>query len=142
MMAPEDILRVKESFARIAPSAEHVAADFYARLFVRDPKLRAMFPADMETQGRKLLMALTRAVAALDRIEEAVPALRELGARHRGYGVKAGHYRLVGEVLIDTLHAADSPHWSPALAAAWGAVYGLVSGAMRDGAAAKDRHAA
>ena len=30
---------------------------------------------------------------------------RALGARHRGYGVRAGHYRLAREVMVDSLTA-------------------------------------
>ena len=54
-MNPADIQLVRNGFAAVATNREGFAAAFFARLFARDPGLRALFATDMTTQGNKLV---------------------------------------------------------------------------------------
>jgi hypothetical protein len=47
----------------------------------------------MTEQGRKLMAMLAMVVARLERLDEIVPAVEELGRRHAGYGVEDSHLR-------------------------------------------------
>src|SRR5688572_13403050 len=94
---------VQTSFATIAPIADDAAALFYHRLFDLDPSLRQMFRGDMAGQRKKLMQMLTAAVKGLDRLEQLVPAVQELGRRHAAYGVTDAHYGTVGSALLWTL---------------------------------------
>src|SRR5262245_56542459 len=94
---------VQESFAAIAPIADDVAALFYRRLFEIDPALEPMFKGNMAEQRRKLMHMLTAAVKGLDRLDQLVPLVQDLGRRHGGYGVEDRHYDTVAEALIWTL---------------------------------------
>ena len=78
---------VQESFATIAPIADDAAVLFYRRLFEMDPSLQGMFRGDMAEQRKKLMQMLTAAVKGLDRLDQLVPVVKELGRRHAGYGV-------------------------------------------------------
>src|SRR6185503_20952346 len=73
---------VQDSFATIAPIADDAAALFYRRLFELDPSLERMFPGDMTGQRKKLMQMLTAAVKGLDRLEQLVPVVEDLGRRH------------------------------------------------------------
>ena len=54
---------------------------------------------------------------------------RHLGVRHRGYGVTAEHYRLMGDALLGAL-AEQCSDWTPELAEAWSLAYNLTTEAM------------
>src|SRR5262245_59997381 len=94
---------VQESFADIAPIADDAAALFYRRLFEIDPSLRHMFRGEMAEQRKKLMQMLTAAVKGLDRLDQLIPVVQELGRRHAVYGVADAHYETVGEALLWTL---------------------------------------
>src|SRR5262245_42314717 len=91
---------VQESFAAVAPIADDAAALFYRRLFELDTSLQRMFKGDMTEQRRKLMQMLTAAVKGLDRLDQLVPVVEELGRRHVGYGVADEHYDTVGAALL------------------------------------------
>jgi len=125
---------VQASFARLAPSADAVAAMFYRELFVLDPDLRKLFRGDIAQQGRKLMSMLGTAIANLDRLEDIVPAVRDLGRRHAGYGVEAADYQTVALALIRTLEQGLGTDFTPALREAWANCYRVLAGEMLAGA--------
>ena len=125
---------VQESFATIAPIADDAAALFYRRLFEIDPSLRSMFPGEMSEQRKKLMQMITAAVKGLDRLEQLVPVVRDLGRRHAGYGVKDEHYGTVGAALLWTLEKGLGAAFTPETKAAWAAVYGLLARTMQQAA--------
>ena len=57
-----------------------------------------------------------------------------LGARHRGYGVKARHYRLMGQALMASLAAALGPTVDAGGRGGWGLAYNLTAETMMTGA--------
>lgn len=138
-MTGEQIRLVRESFEKVAPMADTAAQLFYARLFDLDPSLESLFKGDMVEQGRKLMQMLGVAVKSLERLEQVVPAVEALGARHVAYGVRQEHYRTVGRALIWTLRKGLREEFTPEAEAAWAEVYAALSGAMKSGAAAAAR---
>jgi hemoglobin-like flavoprotein len=125
---------VQESFARIAPIADDAAALFYRCLFEIDPSLRQMFRGDMTEQRKKLMQMLTAAVKGLDRLDQLVPVVQELGRRHAAYGVADAHYDTVGSALLWTLETGLGALFTPETREAWATVYGLLATTMRDAA--------
>lgn len=136
-MTPDQITLVQQSFDLIRPDADAVAVMFYERLFALDPSLRAMFPAQMDEQRRKLMTMLGTAVGGLRKLDALVPAVQDLGRRHAGYGVRDEHYATVGAALIMTLREGLGAAFTPELEAAWGAAFTLLAGAMQVGAASR-----
>ena len=63
--------------------------------------------------------------------------LRNLGLRHAGYGVVAGHYATVGAALMKTLEQGLGDAWTPEAAQAWASVYAVMSDSMLEGATAQ-----
>ena len=112
MTAAQKVL-VQQSFAKVVPQADVAAALFYGRLFDLDPGLRSLFKGDITEQGRKLMTMLATAVKGLDRPDELLPAVRNLGARHAGYGVKDEHYDTVAAALLWTLERGLGPDFTP-----------------------------
>jgi NAD(P)H-flavin reductase len=126
---------IRSSFAVVAPQAEEVARHFYATLFSQAPQTRDLFPVNMEVQRSRLLRALVHVVQMVDRPDELVPFLEQLGRDHRKFGVLAEHYDAVGAALISAVAEFAGPAWTPRVARAWTESYGTVARAMRTAAA-------
>jgi hemoglobin-like flavoprotein len=60
--------------------------------------------------------------------------LRDLGARHVAYGAEREHYPVVGEVLIASMAEIAGSAWTAEYERAWGEAFGIVAGAMLEGA--------
>jgi len=125
---------VQDSFATIVPIADDAAALFYQRLFELDATLQGMFRGNMIEQRKKLMQMLTAAVKGLDRLEQLVPVLQDLGRRHVHYGVRDEHYETVGAALLWTLEMGLGSAFTTETREAWTAVYGLLAATMKDAA--------
>jgi hemoglobin-like flavoprotein len=125
---------VQNSFATIVPIADDAAALFYQRLFELDPSLQGMFRGNMIEQRKKLMQMLTAAVKGLDRIEQLVPVVQDLGRRHIHYGVRDEHYDTVGAALLWTLEMGLGSAFTEETREAWTAVYGLLAATMKEAA--------
>jgi|SRR6266478_2863858 len=129
-MTPDQVKLVQQSFAKVAPIADQAAVIFYDRLFEVAPQVRAMFPADLTEQRKKLMAMLAVVVNGLGNLETILPAASALATRHVSYGAKAEHYRVVGGALLWTLEKGLGDSWTPDVADAWTAAYGTLSGFM------------
>jgi nitric oxide dioxygenase len=129
-MTPDQVKLVHDSFSKVAPISETAALLFYDRLFEIAPQVRAMFPSDMTEQRKKLMAMLAVVVSGLGNLSSILPAASALAKRHVGYGAKAEHYPVVGAALLWTLEKGLGDAWTPAVADAWGAAYGTLSGYM------------
>ena len=129
-MNPTQVKLVQESFSKVVPISEAAAAIFYDLLFEVAPSVKAMFPADMTEQRKKLMGMLAAVVGGLGKLESILPAASALAKRHVGYGAKPEHYPVVGGALLYTLEKGLGEGWTPELADAWTAVYGTLSGYM------------
>lgn len=135
-MTGEQITLVQDSFRKVLPIADAAASLFYARLFDLDPALESLFKGDIVEQGRKLMQMIGVAVKSLDRLEQILPAVQALGARHVAYGVREKDYETVGRALIWTLRKGLGDDFTPELEAAWAEVYSTLAGAMKAAASA------
>ena len=127
-MTQDQVKLVQQSFAKVAPISETAAVLFYDRLFEVAPQVRAMFPADMTEQRKKLMAMLVAVVNGLANLDSILPAASALAKRHVAYGARAEHYPVVGSALLWTLEKGLGEAWTPELADAWTAAYGTLSG--------------
>jgi hemoglobin-like flavoprotein len=134
-MSPTQIELVQTSFNDVKPVAAVAAELFYNRLFTLDPSLRPLFKGDMKRQGDLLMTMLAAAVRGLSNLEALAPVVRQMGARHAGYGVRAEHYQTVGAALLWTLEQGLGAKFTPAVREAWAATYELLAEVMQLGAA-------
>lgn len=130
-MTDEQINLVRASFAKIELVAEEAAVLFYVRLFKLDPDLRRLFKTDIREQGLKLMQMLAVVVEGLDRLDRLIPAVRELGARHAGYGVEDRHYETVGAALLWMLEKALDDDFDAETNEAWAIAYNLLAQVMK-----------
>ena len=128
-MTPDQIDQVQHVIGLIGEHPEF-SERFYARLFEAAPETQPMF-SDLASQQRKLtdelaaMVDLLRDLPALDRRAQA------LGGRHRGYGVRAGHYALARSVMIATLHEVLGADFGPDQEEAWDRATSLITELMQ-----------
>lgn len=129
-----DILRLKDSFSKIAMHGDEVPLFFYSDLFIKHPETRDLFPVSMKAQREHLIGALAQIVSQVDRVDELSVFLQGLGRDHRKFGAVAEHYGVVRDSLLDTLAHFAGDTWTPELAADWKEAYGVVASVMIEAA--------
>ena len=130
-----NVVLVQRSWEQVLPIADAAAQQFYSRLFDLVPSLRHLFrQTDIAEQRKKLMQMITAAVKGLDRLEQLVPVVEDLGRRHAAYGVQDRHYETVGQALLWTLEMGLGSAFTPETKGAWAAVYGLLATTMKNAA--------
>lgn len=132
-----EVETLEESFDLVAPQGDELVRTFYDRLFEAAPAVKPLFAnVDMERQRQALLNMLVVLRESLRDLDDIVPDLEDLGARHAEYGAQPAHYPVVGEVLIAAMTEVAGDKWKPEYTAAWQEAYGVVQNVMLSGAAA------
>jgi NAD(P)H-flavin reductase/hemoglobin-like flavoprotein len=125
---------LKESWTLVEEQQERLAGYFYARIFLKQPAIREMFPVTMDVQRARLLGAIVTAVQAVDDPERFDDYLRSLGRDHRKFNVMAEQYEVVGAALIESLRAFARDQWTPEYDQAWRDAYDVIARKMLAGA--------
>lgn len=141
-LTARDVMLVRTSFSRVVPIQDIIASLFYDRLFAKAPQVRQLFPDDLAGQKLKLMALLTTCVGRLHDLSALTPTIRDLGARHAGYGAKPEHYSIVAEALIWSLAKGLGAAFTPEARSAWTKVYDLLATAMQSGATGVTRKSA
>ena len=131
-MTPEQIRIVEVTIATV--DLVDLTADFYRRAFEGHPALVDMFTTDRDVQRARFAEELAVIVTSIRRYDGFVSTTRSLGARHYEYGVRAAHFRLMGEALIGALAAAHGDAWTDEVDEAWRVAYSLTAETMMAGA--------
>jgi hemoglobin-like flavoprotein len=101
--------------------------EFYRRLFELAPDARSMFTLDIERQAKKFSDMLAWVIGHLENPDELRRQMRELGARHKGYGVKVDQYAPVGAALIWMFQHTLGARFTPEMEEAWLEAYAFIS---------------
>ena len=125
---------VQHSWDKLEPLVTHVAELFYDRLFELDPSLEELLPPSLTKPSTQLVQVLGQAVAGANDLSRIAPVLRELGRRHRDYGVRVGHYVTAGDALLWTLEQSLAEDFTPRMKEAWEATYQALSALLLEGA--------
>ncbi len=126
---------LEQSFEKVKPRADEFAASFYDNLFVAHPEVKPLFAETNMVKQRKLLLAsLVLVVENLRKPEVLEKAVKNLGAKHVGYGTVPQHYPAVGEAILTTFEQYLQQDWTPEVKQAWVDAFGAISTLMLDGA--------
>jgi hemoglobin-like flavoprotein len=125
---------VRDSFKKVVPISAVAASLFYGRLFELNPKLQPLFKGDLKEQGRKLMAMLGLVVAGLHQLDTLMPAVRDLGRRHAGYGVTDADYETVASALLWTLEQGLGSDFTADTRNAWIACYSVLASEMKSAA--------
>jgi nitric oxide dioxygenase len=125
---------VRDSFQSVQAYGTSVVVLFYGRLFEIAPETRALFKIDIREQSRKLVETLGMTIEALDKFDELLPVLAELGRKHVGYGVQPYQYEQLRSALLWALGQALGLEFDRETRAAWDQLLSMISAVMLDGA--------
>lgn len=115
-----DVSAVRDSFDLLLARSDEFARRFYEHLFADFPDTAPLFEhVDLVRQRKKLFAMVTLVVTHLDRVDLVHPVLRELGARHLGYGVPDAFYDAFVSTFLRTLGESLPALWSRELATSW-----------------------
>jgi hemoglobin-like flavoprotein len=131
-VTPAQIALVEQSLASL--DLDTLAVDFYERAFAADHELSRMFTTDPAVQRVRFVAELDEIVGSIQSLEAFAARACSLGERHRGYGVHAAHYRLMGDALLGGLAAGMGEGWTADLDEAWRLAYNLTAEPMMMGA--------
>ena len=128
-MTPDQIALVSSVVAGVGEHPEF-ATRFYERLFAEAPQTESMFK-DVPTQAQSLADELGALTSLLSDIGSLDARARSLGERHRGYGVRAAHYRIARTVMVETLHEVLGDEFGPDEEDAWNRATSLITELMQ-----------
>lgn len=132
---PQQVHRLRKSFAQVEAHGSIAALVFYRILFERNPELRPLFKEGIEEQAAKLMAMLGILMTMLERGNSLLAELEEMGARHAGYGVQEEHYTAVREAMMAMLAEVLREDFTPETAQAWELLCNIAEEAMKKGAA-------
>lgn len=125
---------VEDSFAKIRPHINDFVNTFYLQLFEKKPKLRPLFRnTDTNKMGEKMFDALDIVIKNLQDPMKLQGILKELGGRHKNYGVIEEYYLPVCETLMETFAKYIPDDWTPEVEQAWSSIFQAVSQIMLEG---------
>jgi hemoglobin-like flavoprotein len=124
---------LRESVALLPVDDIGPARELYKRLFELAPEVRPMFNQEMDLQFRKFSAMLAWAITHLEHPDELCREMRELGARHKGYGVEIDHYAPIGSALIWMFQYTLGDRFTPDMEEAWLEFYAFLSFEMEHG---------
>ena len=124
---------VQNSWEKVLPISDTAATLFYGRLFELDPSTRPLFKdTNMAQQRKKLIQVIGTVINGLNRLDQLIPAVSNLGRRHVAYGVRDEHYSSVGKALIWTLEQGLGADFTPEVREAWTTVYAVLAENMKN----------
>ncbi|OZM71532.1 flavohemoprotein [Amycolatopsis antarctica] len=132
---------IRDAWAKAEPYLPEISQFFYGMLFTLAPTTREFFPINMEVQRGRLVRALVHIVQMVDRPDDLVPFLRQLGRDHRKFGVIPQHYEAVGTALLGAMKRQLGPEWTPEVERAWAEAFTIIARSMQEAAAADENPA-
>ncbi len=126
---------LEQSFDLIAPRADELVDRFYTKLFDTAPEVKPLFErVDMARQRQSLINTLIVLRESFRDMEEVLPDLEDLGARHATWGARPEHYPVVTSCLLNTMIEIAGPDWKPEYSGAWTEALQAVQDVMIRGA--------
>ncbi|MBJ6362374.1 NO-inducible flavohemoprotein [Paenibacillus sp. GCM10012307] len=104
---------------------------FYTLLFSKTPELLNLFNHANQSQGRQqtaLANAVYAAAKHIDKLETILPVVKQIAHKHRSLGVRAEHYPIVGQNLLQAIQDVLGDAASEEILQAWGEAYGVIAG--------------
>lgn len=141
-MTPEQIQIVRLTLAQATADQYALGREFYRRLLIIAPDLRARFQGDVDTESSKLRDALKLAFAALSDMPFLVATLEALVRRGVGRELSDQHCRAIGKSLLWAVERRIGAAFTPQVCDAWIAFLAVVVSILRPVVTSQRSHAA
>jgi len=130
LLSERTIEIIKSTVPVLEQYGEQITRRFYELMFSNHPELLNIFNHAHQKQGRqqKALAASVYAAAKhIDRLEDILPVVKQIGHKHRSLGVKKEHYPIVGKHLLMAIKDVLGEAATDEVIEAWGEAYGVIA---------------
>lgn len=110
---------LKTSYEKLKPHLDDVAPEFYADLFRRDERIRALFRENLDEQGMRFMTAIGVIVRNLDNPEQLDREIDLLAEGHQAMQIRPEWYHTMQEALLDTFRYALGAQFTDEVHLAW-----------------------
>jgi hemoglobin-like flavoprotein len=141
-MTPEQMQLVRLTLAQATTDPLTLGRDFYRRLFVLAPDLRARFRGDVDIESLRLKETLTLAFGALSDMPFLVATLDNLARRDVARGLSEQHCRAIAQALIWAIERRVGAAFTRPACNAWIAFLAVVMTCLHGAAVGLSRRAA
>jgi hemoglobin-like flavoprotein len=129
-LTKEEIRLIQMSWNLLTLKSKTTGEKFYANLFKKHTDMAELFKGDIKDQSGALMRMVKTVVEGLNNPQIIIPALQELGRRHREYGVKDEYYKEFGNLLVETIGSELGSDFDVKTKAAWEKLYDTLGRVM------------
>jgi len=131
LVARDPVMVVQSTLALLARERPRFGQRFYENFFAVAPDKKALFVnTPPELQDRMFVEIFFLVARSLSRMDELMPALAELGARHVAYGADEGDFAAVKQALMATLREMLGDAMTVEAEVAWSQTYDTMAASM------------
>ena len=142
-MTPEQLQLVRLTLAQATSDPVSLGQQFYRRLFILAPDLRARFDGDIDAESLKLKDALTLAFGSLSDMPFLVATLEAMAQRGVARGLSEKHCRAIAQSLLWAVERrVGTAGFTPQVCNAWIALLAVVVSILRPAVAIQRSRAA
>lgn len=130
MLDAQTIQIIKSTVPVLEVHGKDITTAFYQKLFHHHPELLNIFNHANQRQGKQptaLAGAVYAAAANIDRLENILPVVKQIGEKHRALNVLPEHYPIVGETLLAAIKDVLGDAATPEIIDAWGKAYQVIA---------------
>ncbi|MCM3762489.1 NO-inducible flavohemoprotein [Alkalihalobacillus oceani] len=130
MLDQKTIEVIKSTVPVLEEHGEKITTHFYQTMFTNHPELLNIFNHANQKKGRQqaaLANAVYAAAVHIDQLETILPVVKQIAHKHRSLGVKAEHYPIVGEHLLQAIKDVLQEAATEEILEAWAAAYGVIA---------------
>ncbi|MET3506901.1 NO-inducible flavohemoprotein [Halalkalibacter oceani] len=130
MLDQKTIEVIKSTVPVLQEHGEKITTHFYQTMFTNHPELLNIFNHANQKKGRQqaaLANAVYAAALHIDQLETILPVVQQIAHKHRSLGVKAEHYPIVGEHLLQAMKDVLQEAATEEIIQAWADAYGVIA---------------
>lgn len=133
MLSQQTIDIIKSTVPVLEQHGKTITTVFYKNMFNKHPELLDIFNHANQSQGRQQTALANTVLAAaqhIDNLGAIVPAVVQIGHKHRSLGILPEHYPIVGENLLGAIKEVLGDAATPEIINAWAEAYGVIADAF------------
>ncbi|MCM3024840.1 NO-inducible flavohemoprotein [Heyndrickxia ginsengihumi] len=130
MLSQKTIDIVKSTVPVLEEHGTKITSYFYKTMFAAHPELLNIFNHVNQAQGRQQTALANTVIAAakyIDRLEAILPVVDQIAHKHRGLGIKADQYPIVGKYLLLAIKHVLGDAATDEIINAWAEAYGAIA---------------
>ncbi|WP_054956609.1 NO-inducible flavohemoprotein [Paenibacillus dakarensis] len=130
MLDSQTIQIIKSTVPVLEVHGQAITTVFYKKLFIHHPELMNIFNHANQRQGKQpaaLAGAVYAAAANIDRLENILPVVKQIGEKHRALNILPEHYPIVGETLLGAIKDVLGAAATPEIIDAWEKAYQVIA---------------